>query len=394
MTHWDDNQQINIKIYRSVRWIFICYLWGVTSMLRSSLFIGPVPKLGDFKYLLAAVFVSIIFTPNLIKIIPPFFLELLQTISFMILAYVYDELGIVFSMGCMPMIFFEELIIKSNKKKIPVLTCTFIIYILVNAWGWEAFILQSEAILFMCILISLAYVNTYRRFSQETELRAKNIELLKANEQIEKLTAEKVQQEIARDLHDTLTQDIIGINMELAVIGILDQKHDYDKLSKQIIKTQDMATGAIKQARTMIKQYREARSTPSYSSLKQAIMKIIAGFKEKYSLDTTFTINRDVKILNEQVTDIERVVAEALMNVIKHGKTKQAAVNMEINEGLLTAKIINHGQRWNPRSMNNNHFGIINMKERAKKYGGNIVLRSNKGRGVTVTATFKLKEEK
>lgn len=336
--------QIRIKIYRYIRWLFIFWLWAFSSMLRSSLFKGSVPNLGLNALLLIAVFLSIIFTPNIVKIVPAFYLELFQVLSFMVLTRVYGGgLGIVFSMSCLPIVLFEELLLKSNKKSFPLLTTVFIIYILINSGNWEAFILKCESALVVCGFVWLAYNNIYWRFYQEAELREKNIELSKANKKIEKLTAEKVQQEIARDLHDTLTQDIIGINMELTVIGMLDQKHDYDKLSKQIAKTQGMATGAIKQARTMIKQYREAQSTPAYSSLEQGITKITTGFKEKYALDTTFTLNKDVKIAYEQLEDIERVVAEALMNAIKHGKAKQAAVEMVIDKDVLTAKIINHG---------------------------------------------------
>lgn len=58
--------------------------------------------------------------------------------------------------------------------------------------------------------------------------------LASANKQIAALTAERIHQEIVRDLHDTLTQNIIGINMQLSVIEMLNKSKRMMKLQKNL----------------------------------------------------------------------------------------------------------------------------------------------------------------
>ncbi|WP_375685825.1 histidine kinase, partial [Bartonella sp. TT110JLCBS] len=90
----------------------------------------------------------------------------------------------------------------------------------------------------IAIISYAAYIGIGRRFNQAEELRQANIKLNQANNKIAKLTSQRVRQEVARDLHDTLTQDIVGINMQLAVIKMLAEKQDYDKMKMMLDKTE------------------------------------------------------------------------------------------------------------------------------------------------------------
>lgn len=147
-----------------------------------------------------------------------------------------------------------------------------------------------------------------------------------------------------------------------------------------------MATAAIKLSRRMIKQYRDGE-VGERSSLRQALQQMIADLQKNYSLQTTLKMNDDVSLASESLTDIIRVTGEALMNVVKHGKTDQATLNVTVDNNKVTVEIINHGQPWKKKQNLGNHYGIKNMTERAEKHNGKLKFQPLK-KGLKVITTL------
>lgn len=383
-------KEIKDKIFNGARWVSLCWLWMFMSLIFSPLF-RTDNHLDGKKIPIVILYLSLIFAPQLVKLIPRLVLLLVQggILVGVSLLLTYGT-KIVFLMAGLPVLLFEELIFIAPKRKLPLISLLYGVFILANANNLMSFILQLEAFAIVFVLVVIAYRTTYRQFMQAEELRVVNEKLNHANHRIEKLTAERVHKEVARDLHDTLTQDFVGLNMRLTVIKQLAEKQEYAKLLPMITETQQMATNAIEQSRNMIKQYRDLEFPREKQSLKQMTLDTIALLEENYSLKTKLTINQDVAIWMGELVDIERVVSEALMNVVKHGETDRAAVNMVVDGNQLTIEIINHGKSWQPTNRDN-HYGMTNMKERAAKYNGEIKF-SPLAKGLKVTATFKLGE--
>ncbi|WP_143457273.1 sensor histidine kinase [Limosilactobacillus caccae] len=383
-------KEIKDKIFDGARWVSLCWIWMFMSLIFSPLF-RTDDHLDGKKLPIAILYLSLIFAPQLVKLIPRLVLLLVQggILVGVSLLLTYGT-KIVFLMAGLPVLLFEELIFIAPPKKVPLISLLYGAFILANANNLMSFILQLEAFAIVFVLVVIAYRTTYRQFMQAEELRVVNEKLNHANQRIEKLTAERVHKEVARDLHDTLTQDFVGLNMRLTVIKQLAEKQEYAKLLPMVTETQQMATNAIEQSRSMIKQYRDLEFPREKQSLKQMTLDTIALLEENYSLKTKLTINQDVAIWMGELVDIERVVSEALMNVVKHGETDQAAVNMVVDDNQLTIEIINHGKNWQPTNRDN-HYGMTNMKERAAKYNGEIKF-SSLAKGLKVTATFELGE--
>ena len=83
-----------------------------------------------------------------------------------------------------------------------------------------------------------------------------------------------------------------------------------------------------------------------------------------------------------------RVVQEALTNVLKHAPGANAAVELAYRAGEMTVSVIDDGKGVDPdRKRGRGGHGLIGMRERAKLYGGTIVVgpRSEGGFGVHLT---------
>ncbi|KRM80228.1 hypothetical protein FC35_GL000354 [Limosilactobacillus coleohominis DSM 14060] len=342
---------------------------------------------------LILIFGLILMMPYLAKWLPAEILLIAQAVVILWLgSTMIDESQIIFEMACLPVLLFQELTVLRNFKYPPVVTILYAIPFFTGHKGLDIWLLLLEAVLTIVVLTYAAYYSVYRRFYQAEELTQTNHKLNQANAKIAELTSQRVRQEIARDLHDTLTQDIVGINMQLAVVKHLADQQDYPKMRQMLERTEGMTSSAIKESRQLIQQYRKAAEDQPQRSLKQAIVRLINDMRENYQLQTKLQFTQDLLIENEKLHDISQVVREALMNVVKHGRTTQAAVEIHHDQKWLTILIIDHGRRFVPPTKLTNHFGLKNMNERAAKHGGQVTVESLDD-GVKVVARFKLEEE-
>lgn len=321
--------------------------------------------------------------------------DILQIIQAALFVYVYQYFdrgtAYLFLITGMTVLFMEALVLKPKWQNMPTITVIYCIYVVSTSRNLLTTVLLVQSLVLWALLVVVAYRILYKRYAQVEELRRWNLKLSQANQRIAELTEEKVLRANARDLHDTLTQDVIGINMYLTMVQKLAKQHKYQEMEEMLIKTQQLTTAAVKRSRKMIKEYRTKTSDSSKQSLKRALAGIIDNLQNLYGLSTTLKQPTDVMIQRAELHDIQSVVHEALMNVIKHGKTKQALVNVKLVGRQLTVEIIDHGRSWSSRRIREGHYGITNMTERAKKYHGDVTFEVIQPNGVKVTSTFQLR---
>lgn len=86
-----------------------------------------------------------------------------------------------------------------------------------------------------------------------------------------------------------------------------------------------------------------------------------------------------------QGMDVLRMINEALMNVIKHAEIDQAKVDVKKEVKMLQIHVINFGKLMRLLAQNNQHFGLLDMKEWAAHYNGQANINSSKSTGTVVT---------
>lgn len=385
-------QKIKLEILKMMRWFFFCWIWMFTSIINS----GPfrVSGLVDNQVIpLMVAYGLILLAPWLLRWVPAFIITASQAATIYWLASLMSPQGqIIIEMACLPVILFQELTMIANFKRLPVITILYLVPFFIGHKVFWVWIILCEAILTVVILTYASYISIHRRFCQAEELLQINAKLQAANRRIADLTSQRVRQEVARDLHDTLTQDIVGINMQLAVVKRLAEQQKYEQMQQMLAQAESMTTSAIKESRKLIQQYRETDQNRPKRSLKQVLLRVISDMQDNYQLTTTLKIAQDVLIDRQELHDIAQVVNEALMNVVKHAQTRQATVEVCRDGQQLTIQISDPGRRFNPPIKLTNHYGIKNMNERAAKYGGKVTIKSLT-KGVRVVAHFNIKEE-
>ncbi len=81
---------------------------------------------------------------------------------------------------------------------------------------------------------------------------------------------------------------------------------------------------------------------------------------------------------------------EAITNALKHAHPRRIDLALRFDAAALTLKIRDDGAGFDPATVEgprDGHFGLQGMRERIKRLGGNLEVRSAPGRGTTLAAT-------
>jgi signal transduction histidine kinase len=88
-----------------------------------------------------------------------------------------------------------------------------------------------------------------------------------------------------------------------------------------------------------------------------------------------------------------RIAQEALNNATRHAKATQVVIDLKMQERVVRLAIRDDGQGFDEvearkRALRSGSLGLIGMAERAELAGGWLKIRSVKGAGTTLSATF------
>lgn len=190
---------------------------------------------------------------------------------------------------------------------------------------------------------------------------------------------------IARELHDTLLQNISGFALQL------------DALMKTVVQDPHAATGILrelrKQAEEWLRETRESvldlRANASggqdlVAALRAAGGQIISGSAVGFRIGATGKQQAVPAALQDQLVRIEQ---EAVRNALRHGGPTDIRVQVAFMRGKrIRMQIRDDGsgfdleQAW----QKNGHYGLATMQERAKQVGGEFRISSQPGSGTEI----------
>lgn len=403
-----ENEEQTLKNLRNIRGPFI--IWMIMLGFMAIYVVNSIPQLSDMRERFAPEFVSVnqSFRPLLIIMaVASIILSIwfgpwlyqrhhwLLTGCPIMLIFIYagflSRSMPVIMVGTYPVLMIETMIGYHYSRR--VMTCLTVAYL--SMWvgytaivGWVQGIIVLSSFIFLMAIV-FYYWRFYQHQVQERE-RVENLytELQLAYKQVEASTVRAERQRVARELHDTLTQGLAGVVMQLeAAKSFLDQGNA-DR-AEEIINT-SMAT-----ARTALHESRitltDLRSTTE-ESLPVRLQLVADAIRKNYQVTTTIQLNDIPDYSPSQLTEITRIVTEALTNVAKHAQTDQAIISGSLTDDIFKLKIIDFGTGFNTHDKKalkkTGHYGLQGIYERADRLNGVITVISAVDEGTTVTLTL------
>jgi NarL family two-component system sensor histidine kinase YdfH len=242
------------------------------------------------------------------------------------------------------------------------------------------------------ILFVGVYVTLYNRQTEANErarellaqLETANRQLSEYAAQVEDLTIAAERQRMARELHDTLSQGLAGVILQLeAADAHLNQ--DRPEKARGIIQQ------AMQQARTTLSAARQAIDNlrnAAAPSLEEALRQQVERFGSMARIDCALEITPPVKVTPEQQEAITRIVSEALMNIHRHAKASHVRIQLCGDGSGIQLEIRDDGVGFDPFHTPPGHYGLIGIRERARLAGGELVIHSQPGSGTQIIVCF------
>jgi len=194
---------------------------------------------------------------------------------------------------------------------------------------------------------------------------------------------------LARELHDTLAQDFVGLStlLDAASMRLAENAasaRQYLDLARKMVRH------SLTEARRSVMDLRAAvlQGQSLAEALQSAAPMWVAGSQLKVQVES---VGEAAKLPDEEEQHLLRVAQEALHNAAHHSQGRNAWVRLSYvrDRGAVQVKLTirDDGRGFDPQGTfdpSEGHFGILGMQERAERIGGTFHLESRPGAGTVV----------
>jgi two-component system NarL family sensor kinase len=196
---------------------------------------------------------------------------------------------------------------------------------------------------------------------------------------------------VARELHDGISQILVGVRyaLESARRRLAKGAPDADSSLEQGI--ENLGT-AITEVRRISRDLRPG--VLDDLGLGPALKTLVEDFEQRTGIATDFeTVVFRNRLDSNAKTALYRIAQEALTNIERHASATRASVDMRGHKNGATLKISDNGCGINATMRKRGAgIGLRNMEERVEQLDGHLIIRSSHGsnRGTVILATVPL----
>jgi len=193
---------------------------------------------------------------------------------------------------------------------------------------------------------------------------------------------------IARELHDTLEQELAGITMQLDLAA--DCFQQAPSVARHALEAaRDMSRHSMLEARRSVWDLRcqLLEDGDLVSALEQIVAPLVRPEDTKLNLQVEGT---PVRLHGPIEMNLLRIGQEAVANAVKHGHASKIVVQLRYSTASVRLAVSDDGQGFVPRSSPAGHFGLLDMHERAQSIGSQLEIESQPGHGTCVTVEIPL----
>jgi NarL family two-component system sensor histidine kinase YdfH len=224
-----------------------------------------------------------------------------------------------------------------------------------------------------------------------TELKTTHEQLARAHDQLEEYAAQvedltliTERQRLARELHDTLAQGLVGLVMQLETIDALLLKQHGDQARAIVQQAMMRARTTITEARAVIDDLRGNRQ--DWQNFSQIVQSKIQQFIASTGISCDCLLPETLLLPPAVREHLLRLLAEGLMNITRHARATQVWVRAAMVQDTLMFEIRDNGVGFDPASIarQEGHYGFLGLQERARLLHGKLCIVSAPGKGTTI----------
>jgi len=201
---------------------------------------------------------------------------------------------------------------------------------------------------------------------------------------------EEERKAISRALHDDVMQTLVGINLELTMLG-RQATRGTSGLGAKIARTQRLVKNSVASVHRFARDLRPA--VLDDFGLIPALQAYVKNLPKPKKLEIAVLADERVETLGSATRAVLfRVAQEALKNVIRHADAAKSTVRITQTNRAVRMEISDNGRAFAVdqilHAKNPKRLGLVGMKERIEMIGGTLTIKSAVRKGTTVRAEF------
>jgi signal transduction histidine kinase len=235
-------------------------------------------------------------------------------------------------------------------------------------------IMVFELILMFCLLI---YKQLF--LERENELFRKKLNNQNA---IQQTIFDKEKEEIKKELHDQIGSNLFLMKLKLHELQQFNEKH-----ADELEKLANLNSVSIDELRNIlwVLHSQNIKSIDFYNKLRELVAKF-RNMNQSMQFNLINAIEDEEQLLpHKKALQLLRVLQESVTNSIKHSKSEQIIIEFSLTKTHIKLNVSDFGVGL-PEDYLAKGYGFNNMSKRIEESGGQFIVNSQKGEGVSILA--------
>lgn len=194
-------------------------------------------------------------------------------------------------------------------------------------------------------------------------------------------------QRIAREIHDTLAQGLVGIVTQLQAAERAAPDVEREAWQHHVEHAMRMAREGLAEARRSVHAMTPGELVSA--QLPEAVASVAQQWRQRHGVRVTVSTTGEVRPLHPDAElTLLRVLQEALTNVAAHAAAERVGVTLSYMEDQVTLDIRDDGVGFDgARAAGAGGFGLTSMRQRVLRLGGALEVEAAPDAGVAISAT-------
>ncbi|UOF90734.1 PAS domain S-box protein [Fodinisporobacter ferrooxydans] len=197
----------------------------------------------------------------------------------------------------------------------------------------------------------------------------------------------KERERLARDLHDTVVQDLAYMNMKLKFVAKRIDVYNPAELKRKLNEISEVLDQSHLELRQTLHNLNVL-----HGELQTLVQDMLNAMKWRTGITTHLQTQGTFEDLNDHlVTEIVRIIQEGLTNVRKHAKATRVDVQLLRSQSQLLIRIQDNGCGFDIEKVDTeHHFGLRSIHKRCQSINGVAILESSIRHGTTWTCIISM----
>jgi signal transduction histidine kinase len=202
------------------------------------------------------------------------------------------------------------------------------------------------------------------------------VQTARLQSRIRDLALVEERERIARDLHDSVIQDLFAVGLGLQVISA---RIDDRVASATLDDAVDRLDSSVDTLRNYIFELKES----SVATLGERLQDLVARMGSAYPARVRLSVEERGESARQEDEAILMLATEAISNALRHSRAAEVEVWLEATPGHTLLAVIDDGIGFERKKVEQG-MGLANMRARAAALGGTLAVDSKPGQGTRV----------